>query len=161
MIHLYIGSHMEPLNILLILLGLLIVATLAGFVWQNRQGSISRSTASDLPPDVPLELVERGSIITLLQFSGPFCSYCQAMRGVLGREAATHDGAVAHREIDITDYPELTRTLRVNQTPTTFLVTSSGHIVSRIHGAAKPPIVANEVATALSHRKAQSDEYLI
>ena len=161
MIHLYIGSHMEPLNIFLILLGLLIVATLAGFAWQNRQGSISRSSAPDLPPDIPLDLVERDSIITLLQFSGPFCSYCQAMRGVLSREVATHDGAVAHREIDITDYPDLTRTLRVNQTPTTFLVTSSGHIVSRIHGAAKPPIVANEVARALSHRKAQSDEYLI
>lgn len=152
---------MEPFAIFLILLGLLTVATLAGFAWQNRQGSISRSTASDLPPDVPLELVERGSIITLLQFSGPFCSYCQAMRGVLSREVALHDGAVAHREIDITDYPDLTSALRVNQTPTTFLVTSSGHIVSRIRGAAKPPTVAHEVATALSHRKAQSDEYLI
>ena len=152
---------MEPLQIALMVGGLVVLATLLGFAWQNTQGAVSRKTSPSLPPDVPLEFVEESAAITLLQFSGPFCSYCQAMRGVLGAQAASSDGQVAHREIDITDYPELTSSLKVSQTPTTFVVTRSGHIISRIHGAAKPPVVAQEVLQALTTRKAQSDEYLI
>jgi hypothetical protein len=83
------------------------------------------------------------------------------MREVLKGEVAASSGQVAHREIDITDYPELTASLRVAQTPTTFLVSRSGHVISRIRGAAKPPVVAEEIHQALTTRKAQSDEYLI
>jgi thiol-disulfide isomerase/thioredoxin len=152
---------MEPLQIALIVGGLVILATLLGFAWQNKQGAVSRKSSASLPPDVPLDLVDQHAAITLLQFSGPFCSYCQAMRGILGAEAASSDGLVAHREIDITDHPELTKSLTVSQTPTTFVVTRSGHIISRIQGAAKPPVIAHEVHEALTTRKAQSDEYLI
>ena len=152
---------MEPPQIALVVGGLLVVSTLLGFAWQNKQGAVSRKASASLPPDVPVELIEQGALITLLQFSGPYCSYCQAMRVVLGNEAVSSEGNVAHREIDITDYPELTASLKVSQTPTTFIVTGSGHIISRIHGAAKPPIVAHEVQQALTQRKAQADEYLI
>ena len=152
---------MEPLQTAVIIGALLVVATLLGFAWQNKQGSVSRTRTSSLPPDIPHTLVDQNAVITLLQFSGPFCSYCQAMRGVLGSEAEASAGLVAHREIDITDYPELTTALKIAQTPTTFLVTRTGHIISRIHGAAKPPVVAEEVHQALTTRKAQSDEYLI
>ena len=152
---------MEPLQISLVVGGLLVVSTLLGFAWQNRQGAVSRQSTPSLPPDIPLELVDTQAVITLLQFSGPYCSYCAAMRVVLGKESAASEGQVAHREIDITDYPELTASLKVSQTPTTFLVSRTGHIISRIHGAAKPPVVAAEVNQALTTRKAQSDEYLI
>jgi thioredoxin-like negative regulator of GroEL len=83
------------------------------------------------------------------------------MRGVLQRAAAAHPGVVSHREIDITDHLELARALRVSQTPTTFIVTTTGHLVSRISGAAKPPVVEAEIQNALTSRKAASDEYLI
>lgn len=152
---------MEPLQIALIVAALVVFATLLGFVWQNKQGAVSRKTSVSLPPDVPLELIDKRAIITLLQFSGPFCSYCVAMRGVLAAEASSSEGQVAHREVDITDHPDLTGALKVSQTPTTFVVARSGHIISRIQGAAKPPVVAHEVQQALTTRKAQSDEYLI
>ncbi|MDA8777239.1 thioredoxin family protein [Pontimonas sp.] len=152
---------MDPLQIALSVGALLIAATLLGFAWQNKQGSVSRNASPSLPSDVPLDLIDSASTITLLQFSGPFCSYCAAMRVVLEKEAQASEGLVAHREIDITDYPELTSSLKVATTPTTFIVTRSGHILSRILGAAKPPVVAQEVHTALLTRKAQSDEYLI
>jgi len=152
---------MEPLQIALIVGALVVLATLLGFAWQNKQGAVSRRATPSLPADVPLDLVDPTAVITLLQFSGPFCSYCAAMRGVLGAEAASSQGQVAHREIDITDYPELTASLTVSQTPTTFVVTRTGHIISRIRGATKPPVVAEEVHQALTTRKAQSDEYLI
>jgi hypothetical protein len=96
---------MDALQIALVLGALLAVATLAGFAWQNTQGSVSRKALSSLPPDVPHTLVDSTAVITLLQFSGPFCSYCAAMRGVLGAEASSSEGLVAHREIDITEYP--------------------------------------------------------
>jgi len=152
---------MEPLEIALIVGALVVLATLLGFAWQNKQGAVSRRATPSLPADVPLDLVDPTAVITLLQFSGPFCSYCAAMRGVLGAEAASSQGQVAHREIDITDYPELTASLTVSQTPTTFVVTRTGHIISCIRGTAKPPVVAEEVHQALTTRKAQSDEYLI
>jgi thiol-disulfide isomerase/thioredoxin len=152
---------MEPLQIAVALVALLVAATLLGFAWQDRQGSVSRQASSSLPPDVPENLVHPGAVITLLQFSGPLCSYCAALRGILSQEAKKSSGLVAHREVDITDHPELTKALSVFQTPTTFVVTRSGHILSRIHGAAKPAVVAEEVRSALMTRKAQSDEYLI
>ena len=152
---------MEPVQIALVVGGLLVLSTLLGFAWQNRQGAVSRKASASLPPDVPAELIDQGAVITLLEFSGPYCSHCQAMRVVLGNEAASSEGNVAHREIDITDYPELTASLRVAQTPTPFIVTGSGHSMSRSHGAAKPPVVAHEVQQALTQRKAQADEYLI
>lgn len=157
----YIGVLMDPLQIVVILAALLLVATLLGFAWQNAQGRVLRHKPSSLPPDVPLEFVDQNTRFTLLQFSGPFCSYCDAMRGVLQRAAAAHPGVVSHREIDITDHLELTSALRVTQTPTTFIVTTTGHLVSRISGAAKPPVVEAEIHNALTARKAASDEYLI
>jgi thiol-disulfide isomerase/thioredoxin len=152
---------MEPIVILLLLGGLLVGATLLGFAWQVRQGRVSRQASSKLPGEVPLELLDAESNFTLLQFSGPFCSYCEAMRGVLSRAADNHPGVAGHREIDIQDYPELTSSLRISQTPTTLIVTHTGHVWSRIHGAAKPPVVEQEIQLAIASRKAASDEYLI
>jgi len=152
---------MDPLQIVVILAALLLVATLLGFAWQNAQGRVHRHKADSLPPDVPPELVDQSTRFTLLQFSGPFCSYCDAMRGVLQRAVVAHPGVVSHREIDITDHPELTSALRVSQTPTTFIVTTTGHVVSRISGASKPPVIESEIQNALTSRKAASDEYLI
>ncbi|GEM_PF-484414 len=152
--------HMDTVTILLFLLALLCVATLVGLWWKGNQGRITRSSSQALPPDVPLDLIDPKAVLTLLQFSGPFCSYCSAMREILGRLEKNLDG-ISHREIDITDFAELTRKLRITQTPTTLLVTASGHIHARIRGAAKASSVTEEVTHALDYRKAHSDGYLI
>ena len=152
---------MEPVTVFLILTALLVVGTLLGFVWQNQQGRVSRRQITPLPPDVPLDLVDRNSKFTLLQFSGPFCSYCDAMRSVLSQAASQYTGVVSHREIDITDHQALTQALRITQTPTTLIVTNTGHIVTTIRGAATPPIIDQEINNAIATRKAASDEYLI
>jgi thioredoxin-like negative regulator of GroEL len=147
--------------IALVLGALLVLATLLGFAWQNAQGRVSRVASSTLPPDVPADLVDSTTRFTLLQFSGPYCSYCVAMRGVLEKATVQHEGVVSHREIDITDYPELTQKLRISQTPTTLIVTNTGHSLARISGAARPPVVEEEIQRAIASRKAASDEYLI
>jgi thiol-disulfide isomerase/thioredoxin len=152
---------MEPRDVLIVVGGLLMGATLLGFAWQIRQGRVSRNHAQHRPAEIPLDLIDTQARFTLLQFSGPYCSYCHAMRGVLATAAQNHHPAVAHREIDITDYPELTATLAISQTPTTLIVTHTGHVVSRIHGAARPPVVEQEIQVQIASRKAASDEYLI
>lgn len=152
---------MDPLQTGLALGALLALATLLGLLWQRGQGRVSRAARSAVAPDVPTDFLAAGAAFTLLQFSGPFCSYCEAMRRVLSDAAGAHPGMVAHREVDITDHPELTARLSISQTPTTLIVTDSGHIISRIRGAAKPPVIQAEIANAIEHRKAASDEYLI
>lgn len=152
---------MEFQQIALTLGVLLIVATLLGVLWKRGQGKVSRATRGTLPPDIPQELLAPGAAFTVLQFSGPFCSYCDAMRRVLTDAVADFPEVVAHREIDITEHPELTQRLAISQTPTTLVVTDTGHVVSRIRGAAKPPVVQAEIRNAIEHRKAASDEYLI
>ena len=151
---------MDTLGVLAVLGGLLALATVLGVAWKSRQGRVSRLSSSR-PADVPLDLIDTKAVFTLLQFSGPFCSYCAAMRRVL--EDATHrfDEALAHREIDITDYPDVVSALRISQTPTTVLVDATGHIHARIQGAAKPAVVDHEIQQALESRKVASDEYLI
>lgn len=152
---------MEPLQIAVIIGALLAVATLLGVAWQRGQGRVSRAARSSLPPDIPVDLIDPRVAFTLLQFSGPFCSYCDAMRRVLLDAAEEFPGVVAHREIDITDHGDLTARLAISQTPTTLIVADTGHIISRIRGAAKPPVVQAEISNAIQHRKAASDEYLI
>ena len=151
---------MDTIAIFLTLLSLLFVATLLGLWWKGNQGRVTREPNHAVPPDVPVDLVDKKAVLTLLQFSGPFCSYCDAMRGILSRLSEELEG-VSHREIDITDHPELTSTLRISQTPTTLLVTPSGHLHSRIRGAATAAAVREEVTHALEYRKAHSDGYLI
>ena len=152
---------MDPLIVLVVLVGLVLGATAIGVLWQSRQGRVSRLGRQKRPADLPLSLIDTTSAFTLVQFSGPFCSYCAAMRKILGEAANRHGGSIAHREIDITDYPDLVSSLRISQTPTTLIVDRAGYIHSRIHGAAKPAIVENEIQQALDARKVATDEYLI
>ena len=151
---------MDLSAIFLTLLTLVVLATLAGLWWKGNQGRVTRHPSTALPADVPLELIDTTATLTLLQFSGPYCSYCAAMRKILGQISQATPG-VSHREIDITDYPELTKKLRISQTPTTLLVTPTGHLHSRIRGASTLAAVTEEVTHALEYRKAHSDGYLI
>ena len=146
--------------IFLTLLTLVFLATLAGLWWKGNQGRVTRHPSTALPADVPLELIDTTATLTLLQFSGPYCSYCAAMRKILGQISQATPG-VSHHEIDITDYPELTKKLRISQTPTTLLVTPTGHLHSRIRGASTLAAVTEEVTHALEYRKAHSDGYLL
>lgn len=148
---------MDPVSSLLALGGLVIVATALGLVWKARQGVIRRDTHDGV---VPREFLVQDAWLTLLQVSSPMCSYCPAMRSVLSAEAESRPG-VAHRDIDISEAPELIQTLHIRQTPTTLLVTRDGHVAATIKGAAPRSVVAEAIDTAAAERKAQSDEYRI
>jgi thiol-disulfide isomerase/thioredoxin len=80
--------------------------------------------------DIGEELGERA---TLVQFSSAFCRPCRATRAVLADVAGMVPG-VAHVEIDAEEHLALVRELRVEKTPTVFVLDALGHVVRRAAG---------------------------
>jgi thiol-disulfide isomerase/thioredoxin len=132
----------EPLVILAVLTGLVLASVLIGVGMRAATGRVrddgQRVDASLAVPDAEL---------TLLQLSSPVCSACAAMRRVAERLTGD-DAAIGHREIDVTEHPELVRRLGVLSTPTTLVVGRDGRVHSRIIGAAPVDTVRSAVEDA-------------
>ncbi len=75
-----------------------------------------------------------GERATLLQFSSAFCAPCRATRRILEEVTAVVPG-VAHIEIDAEEHLDLVRRLGVTRTPTTIIIDSHGHEITRAAGA--------------------------
>lgn len=140
-----------------IVAALLLCASALGLIWKRRQGRVQTGSPGVV---IPAHLLAEGSWLTLLQISQPVCSYCQAMRGVLGRVADESEG-VAHRDYDVSEVPELIEELGIRQTPTTLLVESSGRVSSRINGPSQPPAISALVAQAREDYLRRTDGYAI
>ena len=118
-----------------VLVGTLVIATLAGLVMKVRNGRVrAAAPAPDLPPDVAALLAPAG--VTLLQLSTTFCAPCRHTRVLLSDLAARTDG-LHHTEIDLTDRPELAKALSVLRTPTTLAIDGSGTEILRVGGVPK------------------------
>ena len=77
---------------------------------------------------------DMGERATLLQFSSAFCAPCRATRRILEEITAVVPG-VAHIEVDAEEHLDLVRRLGVARTPTTIIIDSLGHEVTRAAGA--------------------------
>ncbi len=75
-----------------------------------------------------------GERATLLQFSSAFCAPCRATRRILEEVTAVVPG-VAHIEVDAEEHLDLVRRLGVTRTPTTIIIDSHGHEITRAAGA--------------------------
>jgi thiol-disulfide isomerase/thioredoxin len=138
------------------IVALVALSTLLGFGWKARQGSVRRDSQSE----IPLNLIDPDARLTILQFSGEFCSYCPLMRAHLTRAASAQE-RVTHLELDIAQHLELTSKLHILQTPTTLLVSPKGRVLARIAGVAQPRNIQIEIAAALDAARMESDDYLI
>lgn len=74
-----------------------------------------------------------GERATLVQFSSTFCAPCRATRRILAEVAGLVPG-VAHVEVDAEARPDLVEALRIEQTPTVFVLDADGRIVRRATG---------------------------
>lgn len=148
---------MDTLTIIGIVSGLIALTTAVGVAWRAGQGAIE--TRHDKAA-IPARLRSPGAAITLLQVSSELCSYCAAMRRILSQIARTTPG-VAHREVDVTDEPDIVSELRITQTPTTLLVSPSGDIISWIRGAAAEPAVRLAIAEAKTRLEEDSHDWTI
>jgi len=143
---------MNVLSAVLVVVGLIVVATVVGLVWQRRNGRVAARPASNAeivrPADVQTE-APFGDRATLLQFSTEFCTYCPATRKLLGGIAEHTDG-VTHVDIDLTHSPELAQRFNVLQTPTTLLLDGRGAVRARIGGAPKRPELESTLESILN-----------
>jgi thiol-disulfide isomerase/thioredoxin len=119
----------------LVLVGTLVLATVAGLVMRSRNGRVRTTTAttatSGLPADITSVLAPGG--VTLVQLSTTFCAPCRHTRVLLSDLASRTDG-LHHTELDLTERPELAKELAVLRTPTTLAVDRSGTEILRVGG---------------------------
>lgn len=128
---------MEPV---IVVLGLVALATALGLLWKSQQGRIRRTSSSiDLPEGVSL-----GGRATLLQFSTEVCSPCRATHTVLDSVARETDD-VTHVDFDLTHRPDVAARFNILQTPTTLILDREGVIRARIGGAARRDSVLEEL----------------
>ncbi len=140
---------MSPVAVVAILLGLVVLATALGLIWQARNGRISTPSGRRSQDAVNLPEVARGEKATLLQFSTEVCAPCVPTRRVLGQIADSTDG-VSHVDLDLTHRPDIAAQFNVLQTPTTLILDRAGIIRARIGGAPRQADVRAALADILA-----------
>jgi thiol-disulfide isomerase/thioredoxin len=153
----------------LVLVGVLALATVIGLVWRARTGRVHPTAAAetDRPaepghtaePGAPAEPLDWSTLgidpaaatVTLVQFSSAFCAPCRATRQILGSVAARWP-EVAHVEVDAESHLDAVRALGVRSTPTTLVIDQAGQIVNRAVGQPREAEVIAVVGTRLSPR---------
>ena len=132
-----------------VLLGVLVLATIAGLVHRERNGKVREVTPA---PDDSLRAVlaqldeAPGERATLLQFSSAFCAPCRATRRILTEVTELVPG-VAHVEVDAEQHLELVRRLDIRKTPTTLVLDARAREVKRASGQPRKA----DVLAALGH----------
>jgi thiol-disulfide isomerase/thioredoxin len=118
----------------LVLVGTLVLATVAGLVMKARNGRVRTTANTRLPSDVQAVLAPAG--VTLVQLSTTFCAPCRHTRVLLSDLASRTDG-LHHTELDLTERPELAKELSVLRTPTTLAIDPAGTEILRVGGVPK------------------------
>ncbi len=142
---------MNPLFVISVLVGLVVIATALGFLLRCLQGRVQHTnghtviTARELPEQSAL-----GAGATLLQFSTEVCAPCAVTRRVLGG-VADDRADVTHVDLDLTHRPDLASKFNIMQTPTTFILDGGGIVRARIGGAPKPADIHAELDRILTH----------
>lgn len=144
--HLDTVSIMDAGSVTLVLGGLVLAATLLGFLHRATQGRAR--TISDARV-VSIDGVALGGRATLLQFSTEVCAPCKSTARVLD-DLATRTADVAHVELDVTHRPELASRYRVLQTPTTLILDADGLVRARIGGAVRRDTIVAELQRVLA-----------
>lgn len=121
----------------LLVLGVLAVALVAGLLWRSRHGrfvaapagprAVDRLSAADL--GAPL-----GAGATFLQLSSAACAPCRSTAAVLTALAGERPG-VAHVEVPAEDRLDLVRRFAVLRTPTVLVLDGTGAVRGRLSGA--------------------------
>lgn len=144
--------------IILLIGGLVLISTIAGLLVKRAEGRVKTSQVfSQIDSSQLGENITFGDHATLLQFSTEFCTKCPGTRKYLSTVAAEKSG-VRHIEVDITNRQDLAQQFKIMQTPTTFILDSSGVVAGRIGGSPRPDAVATALDIAL---RRDHDNYVI
>lgn len=125
----------------LVLVGALALAGIAGLVLKARNGRITRSKADQADSAVALPEPVRAALdpaaaVTLVQISTTFCAPCRHAKALLSHLADNTEG-LRHVDLDVTETPEVAAGLGVLRTPTTLALTPAGAELLRVGGVPK------------------------
>lgn len=126
-------------------------AVVIGLTLRALQGRVRpRKTSTDVEDTVFTQLPEQlrqrladapeDNRICLLQLSTTFCAPCRHTRILLDNFAQRTEG-VRHVEIDLTDHPDWTTSLRVHTTPTTLVLDRAGNELFRVSGVPRREVL--------------------
>jgi thiol-disulfide isomerase/thioredoxin len=132
-------------------IALIIVATLAGFVYRffhGRGHSVSGAQCIELEKLKILkngeEITKFGKEATVVLFSTEYCGQCPAVRRSLAK-LEYRKGGLLFIEADITHRIDLAAYFNISQTPTVFVLNPAGEIRFRIGGVPKPQTIETEL----------------
>lgn len=149
---------MDPLLIVSVLGGLVVISTVIGLIVRSREGQLKKTDGLTRVDRFELgKGVLFGTNATLLQFSTEFCTKCPGTRTYLASVADQHVGVI-HVDVDITNRQDLAQKFNIMQTPTTLILDDSGAIAGRIGGAPRPEAVNTALKIAL---RRDHDSYAI
>jgi len=136
---------MPATTALLITGGVLILAVVVGLALRardgrRRDGGALRVRAEDVPDGL-------GPGAVLVQFSTEMCARCPQVRRLLRAIADSRDD-VRHVDVDLTHRGDLAARYHVLQTPTTFLVDTTGAVLSRWGGVPDRRQIEDAIASA-------------
>lgn len=136
-----------------LVIGLLVLAAVAGLVWRSKTGKAKKIASGQIIDLAELgatkdgkPVTEFGSRVTFLQFSSEFCTACR-QTARLYRELEQVHSDVLHIEVDITNRTDLANKFNILQTPTTLVLDAHGRVTSRIGGAVKQQTIQDELGT--------------
>ncbi|GAA3430717.1 thioredoxin family protein [Kutzneria kofuensis] len=132
-----------------VLLAVLAVATVLGFLLRGRDGRVRASKPAAALPAQVRDLIDPSSPVTLVQLSTTFCAPCRHTRVILSDLASRTDG-VRHRELDLTDLPEVAASLKVLRTPTTVAYAPDGAELLRVGGVPKRDVLVEALRPHLA-----------
>lgn len=129
-------------------LGTMLAATLFGLFWQHRQGRVQPGGGVAPGPGLPDGMLDGTAAVTLLLLTSPVCARCPQARTTL-RELATAIPGVRHTEVDLGGHPELATELGVRSTPTTLVISRTGHELFRVIGVPRRTDLLSTLRTHL------------
>ena len=116
------------MGIVIVLVGLVALATIIGLVWRSTTGRARASHGE-------AHEFAQGDV-TLLQFSTEVCAPCVRTHELLSTIAAERN--VSHVDVDVTHRPDIANRFNLLQSPTTLILDAEGNIHARIGGAPRP-----------------------
>ena len=139
-----------PVSTALLIVGaVVLLAVVAGVALRSqdgrrRSGGAVRVLAEDLPGGLTTSAA-------LVQFSTELCARCPQARRILGEIATDH--GMPFVEVDLTNRGDLATRYHVLQTPTTFLIDTSGAVLSRWGGMPDRRSVEDAVDAVLTFQE--------
>ncbi|MCU1506457.1 MAG: hypothetical protein JWP05_1426 [Microbacteriaceae bacterium] len=142
---------MNTVALLVVLIGLVALATALGLLWRRTSGRI-RSDGGDTVIDVAGLAVGAvaGRHATLLQFSTEVCAACRTTSVTLKAVADLANADVTHVDVDVTHRADIASRFNLLQSPTTLILDGRGVIRARIGGAPRAAEVRAELDRIIS-----------